>query len=838
MEIKSNFRRILPHLGVILFFVAISFAYFSPILIGKDLPQSDNSQSLGMSNEIVQYEKVHPGEHPYWTNSMFCGMPTYLIIGGPTYNIFHSLLGYIRLFLPYTTVGILFILLVGFYLLLITLKLNKIISIAGALGFAFASFNFMIIAAGHITEAYAISFMPIILAGFMLLFNKRYLVGGILTIFAVGLEIAFNHPQIAYYIFLIVLVMFIVKFIYALKEKEYKHFLIVCGISIISVVLGVLPNMSNLLPINEYGKYSMRGPTEITKKGESQKSSGLDRDYAMQWSVGKSESFSVLVPNLMGAGVNGYKDDSKTVEELQKVGVQDAEKVAESLPVYWGDLPFTSAPAYFGAIICFLFIFGLFIVKGAEKWWLLAAAFFSITLAMGKHFSLISDFFFYYFPGYSKFRTPDMIRIVANFAFVLLGFLAIKEIIQGKVKKEDALKALKYSGGIVGGLLLIFMLIPGWFFDFSSFSDNQVVGQLKNAKWPTDLINNVMAAMRDDRESLLRLDSLRSFVFIALAFGLLWGLIAGKIKPLYFSIGLGVMILLDLWNVDRRYLNNDNFVSKTEYQNQFVKTPADEFILKDPDLDYRVLNLSKSVFNDAYTSYFHKSIGGYHGAKMRRYQDMIDGPISADLQKIQQIFSGKPTMEDINEGLKSLVTLNMLNTKYIIYNPEAAPIVNNAAYGNAWFVKEIKWVNNPDEEYTAVADFNPLRTAIIDKKWDDAITIQTIQFDSTAQIKLTSYKPDELEYSSKTNSEQLAVFSEIFYDKGWNAYIDGNPVKIGRADYILRTIIVPSGNHNIVFKFEPKTVYFSQHLALISSIVVIIITLIGLFFIFRKKEEV
>ncbi len=838
MDIKSIFRPILPHLGVILLFVAISFAYFSPVLTGKDLQQGDDTHTMGMSQELNQYEKDHPGEHPLWTNSMFSGMPAFLIKGGPGYNIYHALQRYVSLFLPYKTVAILFLLLLGFYFLLSTLNLNRILSAAGAVGFAFASFNIEIIAAGHITEAYAISFMPVVIAGILTLFNKKYILGGLVTLFAFGIEISFNHPQIAYYTAIIILVIFITKFIFALKEKDLKHFIIVSGITLFAFILAVLPNIGNLLPTYEYGKYSMRGPSEITKKGETNHSSGLEWDYAMQWSVGKAETFSVLVPNLMGAGVNGFKEDSKTVEELQKVGVQDANRVAASFPVYWGALLFTAGPSYFGAIICFLFILGLFIVKGSEKWWLLAIAILSLILSMGRNFALINELFFYHFPGYSKFRTPDMIRIVANFAFVFLGFIAIKEILEGKIKKEDALKGLKYAASIIGGLLLIFMLIPGWFFDYTGLQDNQIVEQLRGAKWPNDLINTILAAMRDDRETLLRLDALRSFVFVALSAGLLWALVSKKLKPLYFSGILGVLILIDLWNVDLRYLGKESFVQKSEYQNQFIKTPADEFILKDADPDYRVLNLTKSPFNDGYTPYYHKSIGGYHGAKMRRYQDMIDGPISEDIQKLQQLFRSKPTYESLNSGLSQLRTLNMLNTKYIIYNPEAAPLVNNMAYGNAWFVKEIKWVNNADEEYTSVADFNPLQTAIVDKKWESVLGTTAFKFDSTAQIKLLTYKPHELEYQTKTTSIQIAVFSEVFYEKGWNAYIDGTIVPHGRADYILRSMTVPAGEHKILFKFEPKTYYLAQHLALISSILVVILTIVGLILLFKKKVAV
>jgi hypothetical protein len=838
MKLNKIFTKLWPHILVIIGFVVLSYAYFNPVLAGKDLPQMDNTHAVGMAHEINDYEKSHPGEHPMWTNSMFGGMPAYLITGSKSFNIFHSLQPYIRLFLPYTTVSILFLLLCGFYFLMISLKVNQILGVAGAIGFAFATFNILIIMVGHIIQAYAISFIPMIIAGILMLFNKKYLAGGILTVFSLGIEISFSHPQITYYCFIMILILFIIKLIYAIIEKEFKHYLIVVSIFIFASILAFLPNIVNLWTTSEYGNYSMRGPSEISKKDEGIKSPGLEKNYALAFSYGKAETFSLLVPNIMGAGVNGYKEDSKTAEELQKDGLQDAARVAASLPVYWGDQSFRSAPTYFGAIICFLFIFGLFILKGAEKWWLLITAIVTIVLAWGKNFLPVTDLFFYYFPGYSKFRSVEMILVIADFAFGLTGFLALKEIIEGKVNKQDAIKALKYASGIVGGLLLIFVLIPGWFFDYSCISDNQIIEQLRSSKWPNDMINSLLAAMRDDRQTILRMDAFRSLVFVALAALIIWAYITKKVKPVYLSIILVLIILVDLWSVDRRYLNKDNFVDKADYENQFIKTTADEFILRDQNPDYRVLNLTKSVFNDAFTPYFHKSIGGYHGAKMHRYQDMIDGPLYSDLNRLMQLLKSQPSQQSIGEGLKQVSILNMLNTKYIIYNPESAPIINKEALGNAWFVQNIKWVNNPNEEYGAVVNFDPSTTAIIDKRWEKILT-SNVEFKSNSSdtIKLLVYKPDNLLYQSNSQTQHLAVFSEIFYDKGWNAYIDGKLAHYGRANYILRAMTVPAGLHKIEFKFEPKSYKIGQIIALISSIVVILI-FIGFFInmIIRPKE--
>jgi len=677
MNLKKIFNPILPHLLIVLGFIALSYAYFNPVLSGKRLPQMDDTHAAGMAHELVVYDQANPGHESQWTNSMFGGMPSYLVKSGKSNNIFLFFFKFLHFGMPGGTVAIVFALLLGFYLLLQVLGFNRWLSIGGAIGFAFASFNILIISVGHITQAYAIAYMPIVIAGFILLFNKNYFWGTILTTIAVGLEIVCSHPQIAYYTFLVVLILFIIKLIEYFRLNELKHFAIVCALSLISVVIAIAPSTTSLWITYEYGQYSTRGKSELKNKSAEKESSGLDKDYALTYSYGRAESFSLLVPSFMGAGVNGFKENSSVAEELQKVGVQDAGRAAASFPVYWGDQSFRGAPTYFGAIICFLFVFGLFIVKKSEKWWLLIAAVLSIILAWGKNFLLVTDLFFYYFPGYSKFRTVEMIMVIANFAFPLLGLLAIKEIIDTNLNKENALKALKYSATIIGGLLLIFILIPGWFFDFSGSADNQLVEQLKSSKWPNDLINNILSAMHDDRASILRTDAFRSLFFVVLAIGLVWLMIAKKIKVLYFSLILSFLILIDLWTVDRRYLNKDNFVSKTEYQNQFVKTQADDYILNDPDPDYRVLNLARSVFNDAFTPYFHKSIGGYHGAKMKRYQDLIDRPLFADLRKLQEILTSKPSLENLNNSLKSLSILNMLNTKYIIYDPDASPITNS-----------------------------------------------------------------------------------------------------------------------------------------------------------------
>ncbi|MCX7986915.1 MAG: YfhO family protein [Bacteroidales bacterium] len=828
-------KNIWSQVAIIFIFLLLSMLYFYPEFSGKQLRQSDMTNARGMSNELVQWEKNHPEDEPMWTNSMFSGMPAFLIKLGKTYNIYLYIKKVITLGLPAGSVAILFLLMLGFYFLLQVIGINRWLSIAGAIGYAFASYNIIIIAVGHITKAYSLAFMPAVVAGVILLYQRKYLYGGWAVLLSTGLLVSQSHPQIAYYTFILLLIFFIVYFFYAIREKDLKHYVITGVIAVVAAILSILPVATNLLTTAEYSKYSMRGPSELKKnEAETKKSSGLDRDYAFQWSYGQAETFSILIPNFVGAGVNGFDERSKTAEQLRNLGIPT--EVARQLPVYWGKLPFTVGPAYFGAIICFLFVLGLFVVKGPVKWWLAVAAALSIMLSWGKNFSLLSDLFFYYFPAYNKFRTVDMILVIANLAFPLLGFWALKEIVEKKVPTQQLLKFIKYTAYIVGGILLIFILVPGWFFDFTSLSDSQLTEQLKAARWPNDAIENLLAAMREDRLQILRADAFRSLIYIVMAGALLIAYVKKAFRLEYFAIPLAILILADMWSVDRRYLNKDYFVPKSEPE--FVKSHADEIILSDTDPHYRVLNITRSVFNDGYTSYFHKSIGGYHGAKLRRYQDMIDGPLSRDITFVQQYLSTQKRMPD-SSIYRQLPILNMLNCKYIIYNTEADPLVNYTRLGNAWFVKTVKWVDSPDDEYAQVSsnEFDPAHEAIIDKRWRNALAkADSCIFDNTATIQLVQYKPHQLTYKSSAQSPQLAVFSEIFYEKGWNVYIDGQKVPHGRANYILRTLVVPAGNHTIEFKFEPSTYYLGQKIAMIGSVIVVLLTLSTLISYYRQRK--
>lgn len=834
-EILKPFRE---HIVILLAFVAISFLYFSPIFEGKQLRQMDYEHAMGMSKELVDFEKNHPGEYSLWTNSMFGGMPSYQIKTGPTNNVYLFLQRLFRFNLPYTTVAILFILLTGFYLLLVSLKMNHWICIAGAIGFAFASYNIIIIAAGHISKAYAIGYFPLVFAGIFMIFRGKLLAGTIITAIALGIQISCNHPQITYYLFLTTLVYLIFEFIHAVREKLIREFSRAVVFLGIAAILAVLPNITNLWITYEYGKDTIRGPSELVKSQPG--TSGLDKDYALAWSYGKSETFTLLVPNFKGGGAEGFEATSETAKVLRDAGVKDATQIAASLPAYWGEQPFTSGPVYFGAVICFLFILGLFIVPNKYKWWLVAASVLSIFLSWGKNFVWFTDIFFYYFPMYNKFRTVSMILVIANFTFVLMAALTLKELIEQNIHRKKLLSSLQYAFYITGGLLFVFIVFPGLFFDFQSSSDQNLFARLSAAGWPQDIINRLASAMADDRASMLRKDAFRSLVFIALAAGSIWAFLADVIKAKYFLPGMIILILIDLWAVDKRYLNNNMFTRQNVAKNVFKPSKADEYILADKDPDFRVLNLSRSVFNDGYTPYFHKSVGGYHGAKLRRYQDVIDSCLNREISLLQNGLSKISSFDQINSLLENLPMLNMLNTKYIIYHPDSPPLENIKRQRDAWFANTYVLVKGANEELSASCNQNSAQAPAIDEQFSDQLKLLEKSDSlntSSDSIVLLHYQPNQLLYKAFTKSNRLAVFSEIYYNKGWNAYMDGQKADYFRANYIFRAMVIPTGEHEIAFRFEPRSFHTGRLIALASSVLIVLLTLgVGFYQLLIRKN--
>lgn len=806
-----SFKQVLPYLSAIVIFVVISIAYFSPLLEGKKLNQSDITQYKGMSKEISDFREA-TGEEALWTNSMFGGMPAYQISVQYKGNILRYLDRLMQLYLPQPA-GMVFLYMIGFFILLLVLKVDIWLSIAGAIAFAFSSYLFIIFEVGHNSKAHAIGYMAPVLAGIILTYRGRYLAGGIMAAIAISLELLTNHLQITYYLILIAGVFVVTEFVSSIREKRLPGFTKATGILLLSSIFALATNITSIWATYEYGKETIRGKTELTSE-KSNRTSGLDKDYATGWSYGKLETFTMLIPNFNGgSSQGGLSETSNTYKALKANNIDDnqAQKLIKALPLYWGTQPGVAGPVYIGAIIMFLFVFALFVVDNKYKWWLLAATILSILLAWGKNFMPFTNFFMHYIPGYNKFRAVSMTLVMAELCIPILAFLGLQKAFSGEVDKKKLLKYLYYSLGIAGGISLFFALVGSSIFDFISPSDEQY-----KSYFPDWLI----AAIRQDRAAILSADAFRSLVFILLAAVAVWAKINQKIKKPVFFAALILLVLIDMWSVNRRYLNKDSFVSKRVSAVPFQPTVADQIIMKDKDPNFRVFNQSVgNPFADASTSYFHKSLGGYHGAKLRRYQELIDYHLAKGNMNVY----------------------NMLNTKYFIVpnekggQPEMQ--VNMQAMGNVWFVNNAHVVNNADEEIKALTDIVPSETAVYDKRFENQVKGHLISKDSLSTILLTEYKPNHLTYKSETSKEQLAVFSEIYYDKGWNAYIDGKSAPYFRANYVLRAMIVPAGAHTIEFKFEPTVYAIGEKISYASSILLVLLALGSLGFVVMQKSK-
>jgi hypothetical protein len=834
---KNGFSKFLPYIAAIVLFLIVSFAYFPEVIQGKKLNQHDVQTFKGTANEIIDY-KEKTGEHSLWTNSLFGGMPSYMVINYAPSNITKYIAKAIEFNQKIRPASFLFLAMLGFFIALLLFDVKPWLSLAGAFAFAFSSYFLIIIEAGHVTKVLAMCFMPPIIAGVYYAYNKKALSGTIVMMFFLALQLVVNHLQITYYTFLVILIYLIFEFFNTVKQNLYKSFIKSSLFLLVGAMIAISTNFSQLLTAYDYGKDSTRGKSELSIDKENQ-TSGLDKDYATDWSYGKLETLNLLIPDLLGGASTGkLSEDSEMYKELKNLGVQNPKKIIEHMPTYWGPQPFTSGPVYLGAIIVFLFILGLFLVKGTLKWWLLAITFFSILLAWGKNFMFLSDLFLDYFPGYNKFRTVSMILVIAQFSVPLLGILTLKTIIDKKVNKSEVYRALKWSGGIVGGIIFILIVNPG-ILSFKGQNDAQIFKSmfgLNDDPQYAHIIKTFTGAIESDRASIFRADAFRSLGFIAISTLLIFLFTSEKLKQNGFMAALGILILIDLWAVDKRYLNSDDFVSARIAENPFKPTVADQFILKDKEPYFRVLNLTVSTFNDAGTSYFHKSIGGYNGAKMKRYQELITYVINEELGRLYTAVNESTTENELFATLMNMSAINMLNTKYFIINPEILPMTNQFRLGNAWFVNNIKEVKNADEEIKAIKNFDPAQTAVIDKRFKD----QFFKFkkDTNAIIELTNYAPNKLKYRSESQSEQLAVFSEIYYAKGWNAYIDGKPVPHMRANYVLRAMKIPAGTHQIEFKFEPAIWKTGNTVSLIGSILFVFVVIGGIFWEIKTKKTI
>lgn len=802
-----DIKKILPYFITLAIFVIASLLYFNPVLSGKQIKQGDITQFTGMAKEIVDYRKANNNEEPYWIGNAFSGMPSYQV---STYfpNDFMMYVDKALRFLP-RPADYLFLYFFGFFILLTALKVDWKLAVLGALSFGFSTYLIIIFGAGHNAKAHAIAYMPLVTAGVLYVFQKRYILGFFLTAFAVALEIYTNHPQITYYLGFCLLILGILEFIESVKNKTLSTFAKQATIIIFAAVIGVGVNAPRLLSMKEYADYSNRGKSALTINPDGSKKevlSGLDRGYITEYSYGKLETFNLFVPRFMGGGtVEELGESSNFYKFIEKqAGKKVAKDYSKQVLTYWGDQPILEAPAYIGAIVFLLFFLGVFLVKGRLKYWLVLATIFSILMSWGKNFGFLTDLFIDFVPLYNKFRAVSSIQVIAEFCVPLLGILGLREFFSAKNSSEEKKEALKKSLLYLGGLIIVGFLLAHMSSTFEGLRD----GSYSEAP---GLIDALIA----DRKSMLLTDSLRSLLLIGLSSGLLWFFLQDKIKKLPVIITLTVLVLFDLVSVDLRYVNKDDFTTARRVQKPFTATEADKQILEDKSY-YRVANFTTDFLSDGRTSYFHKSIGGYHAAKMKRYQELFEYQ-----------FNGRKQNPNI---------LNMLNAKYFIVGADQAQL-NPDANGNAWFVENVRVVNTQDEELQMLDSIDAKKEAIYSKA--NAINTKgkfSAEKDTTATIGLTEYAPNKLVYKSNSQKPQFAVFSEIYYKNGWNAYVDDKLMPHYQVNYVLRGMEVPAGEHTIEFKFEPTVIKNGKTISIISYALLLLVP-VGWFFMSKKKEN-
>jgi hypothetical protein len=820
MQIKDKIKPALPHLIAVLIFIVVSFVYFYPVLEGKVLKANDSTVSKINSKEIQDFRDKN-GREPLWTNSIFSGMPAYLISTKYPGNLIKHADTFLRIFkMP---VSVLFLSMLGFYILLLIFGVNSWLAIAGAIAYGFSSFFFQILGAGHNTQAIALAYMAPMIGGIYYAYRHDALKGALLTAFFLSLEIQANHPQITYYALICLLIFGIVEFIDSWRNNTLIKFLKTSALLIIPFIIAIGVNFASLYTTYEYGKYSIRGKSDLTSENKNV-SSGLNKDYITTWSYGVDETFNLLIPNYKGGSSKPFDRNSETYKALAK---NNNQSYAGQFQKYWGTQPGTDGPHYVGAIVFFLFILGLILIKGPEKWWLLAATILSIMLSWGKNFMPFTNLFIEYFPGYNKFRAVTMTLVIAEFCIPLLGFLALRDIFSGSTTKKEIIRGLKIAAGITGGFLLLILILPGIAGSFLSQGESDI---------PYAWLKDAMIA---DRKSLLRGDAFRSLVFILLSAGVIIAFISEKVKKEYAILIIALLIVLDLWTVDKRYLNADRFERPALIQKDFAPSVADAFILKDKS-QYRVLSFNSSPFSDnSPTSYFHNSIGGYHGAKMERYQELIDSCLYPELGAFGAAAKEAKSVEELQTTLvkTNAPSLNLLNTKYVIYNSTALPLINPNALGNAWFVEKPLFAENANKEISLMNSFNPSKEAIIGNSFKNQITKPSFPVLENEKIELVSYQPDELHYKYSAREEKLAVFSEIYYPAGWKCYIDGKESQYFRADWVLRGMVVPAGDHEIKFTFRPVSYYTGNKVSLASSILLILLFAGYLYTKFNRKSK-
>lgn len=802
-----TFKKVLPYIIAIIAFIVVSLAYFSPVLEGEKLFQSDIAQFRGMSKEVQEFRAKH-GEEPYWTDRAFGGMPTYQL---STYypNDYIKKVDSVIRFLP-RPADYLFLYFIGFFVLLMVLKIDWKLAVIGSLAFGFSTYFIIILGVGHNAKAHAIAYMPMVLAGIILVFKNKYLQGFVLTSVAMALEVNASHPQMTYYLLFMIFIFGIVYLIDSFKKKDLPGYFTKIGVLFVAVMLAVGVNATHLLATKEYADQSTRSKSELTinpNGSEKEQTTGLSYDYITEYSYGKLETFDLFIPRFMGGSNNeNIGKDSHLYEFLKdKGGRKQALSWSENAPMYWGDQPIVAAPAYIGAIMIFLFVLGIFLVKNKLKKWLVAATIFSILLSWGKNFGILTDLFIDFVPLYNKFRAVSSIQVIAELAVPLLGILAVQKLLDDKVEQDRKIDALKWSSIIVGGLALFFTLTGTFLFAFESFRD------LRFEK----MLEGFTAVLVEDRRTIFFQDSLRTLIIVTVIAGAIWLYLDKKINKNIVLVVLLIAVLIDMVGVAKRYVNNDDFIAASKLEKPFVKSKIDVEIQKDQG-HYRVMNFLVNPMNDGSTSFFHNSIGGYHAAKPRRYQELFDFQIARN----------------------NLDVLNMLNTKYIIFpDDKNQPQVqmNDEANGNAWFVDKVKFVKSANEEIKALDSLNTRQTAVISVKFKNYLDGFNFQKDSIATINLIKYQANDLIYESNSNVDHLTVFSEMYYENGWNAYVDGKLTPHIRVDYVLRAMIIPKGKHTIEFKFEPQVIKKGNTITLVSYALLLLIPL-GWYFKDKKKN--
>ncbi|MCP9610628.1 hypothetical protein [Coprobacter tertius] len=807
---KLNLKKALPYIGSILFMVLLSYIYFAPeIFEGKVLLQDDMKQGIAIGQEGLAF-KEQTGETTRWTNSIFSGMPNFQISPSYPNNSVLNVIGNAFHLWINSPASLLFMMMLGFFILLLSLRTKWYLALIGAIAYTFSSYFFIIIAAGHIWKFVTLVYIPPTIAGIVLAYRGKYLWGGVIAALFGAMQIVSNHIQMSYYFLFVIAAIVIAYFIEAWRKQELPRFFKASGVLIIAAVLAVGANLPNLYHTYEYSKETMRGQSELAPAHqEGGAKTGLDTEYITQWSYGIGETWTLLIPNAKG-GASGYLGNNK--EAMKDVKTDIRQYVAE-MNQYWGDQPGTSGPVYVGALVAFFFILGCFIVKGPFKWALLAATILSLLLSWGKNFLPITQWFIDYFPMYNKFRTVSSILVIAEFCIPLLAILALKELIQNPSIIKTQKKTIGISFAITGGFALLFAIFPSLFFSFFSAYEKSFMTEHPE-------FGEIFASLETVRIGIFSADAWRSFFIITLGTAILLLYGYGKLGKTTFIVFTGIIILSDMYSVDKRYLNSDNFVPERKIKDPFPMTEADRIILEDKDPNYRVYNLTVSSFQDASTSYRHKSIGGYHAAKLRRYDDLIKYQLANNNRHV----------------------INMLNTRYLIVpgNKETGPqvIKNPDAAGNAWFVSDIKWVNDAQEEMNALTDFDEKKTAIIDKHFANIIDKNITPPAPGDTIYLTSYKPNELRYKSNSSKGGLAVFSEIYFPWGWQISIDGKPAQMARVNYVLRAMEIPAGQHEIIFRFDPVSVKVTTGIAIGCITLILLLGIWALIDVIRRKPGI